>query len=346
MRFGCCSARATCDAPTPLEATRLLVRLTAQVPDSAHAWALLAEASAGDEPTGPDDAARTETYAQRAIALDPYEGDAYVGRAVARSGIASWADRMAVLREGAAKDPGNADVAAALAENLGDVGYVAEARAASSRAVQADPFSPRKVALHATLMGMSDDGPSATAAFRDASRRFYNEPTVALAEFRFQALVGDHRRAEAMLDDPDRGFHVQPERAAMWRALLASRAAPSTEHDAAAFRAFEAAMRAYPEVSFTALETLAELHRVDDAYAYAEPLSSDGGTEVLFENVTQPLRADPRFMTLAARVGLVKVWKDADRWPDFCNDRSVRYDCRIEAERALSGDARPLVPRH
>ena len=44
------------------------------------------------------------------------------------------------------------------------------------------------------------------------------------------------------------------------------------------------------------------------------------------------------FMTLAARMGLVTIWQQTDRWPDFCNDRDVTYDCRVEAKRA-----RPLV---
>lgn len=341
LLLGACDLRRN-EAP---EAARLLVRLTTLVPGSAHGWALLAEASAGNEETDPDDAARTESYARRAIALDPHAGDAYVGREEALSDTASWSTRMRILQEGAAQDPDNADVAARMARVLARAGYWGEAIAASNKAVQADPFSPIKAALRATLAGMGGDGPGANMAFHDARRRFFNNPTVALAEFRYQALASDHQRAAAILDDPDRGFHLQPERAAMWRALLAFRAAPSPERNEAAFRAFEAAMHAFPGVNPATIETLADLHRIDDAYAYADCWAFDGDASVLFDDVTQSLRADPRFMTLAARMGLVRVWQEADRWPDFCKDRSVPYDCRVEAARALSGDPRPLVAR-
>ena len=42
-------------------------------------------------------------------------------------------------------------------------------------------------------------------------------------------------------------------------------------------------------------------------------------------------RRDPRFMTLAAEVGLVDYWQKSGKWPDFCGDTGMPYDCRKEA---------------
>jgi hypothetical protein len=42
---------------------------------------------------------------------------------------------------------------------------------------------------------------------------------------------------------------------------------------------------------------------------------------------------DPRFMTAAARLGLVHYWAMSGQWPDFCSDPDLSYDCRAEAQR-------------
>jgi hypothetical protein len=56
--------------------------------------------------------------------------------------------------------------------------------------------------------------------------------------------------------------------------------------------------------------------------------------QLLFRNYLARFRADPRFMTLAAHRGLVSIWRASGRWPDFCVDHAVPYDCRATA-RAL-----------
>ena len=150
-----------------------------------------------------------------------------------------------------------------------------------------------------------------------------------------------------MLADPNRGSSFHPARAALWAALLATRAEPSAAHDAEAERAFAATMREIPVVSPWTLEELCFLHRVDLAYAYADRVdarpSNQEIMEALFSDTTRPMRADPRFMTLAARLGLVAIWRATDQWPDFCSDSGLGYDCRVEAARALSESPRPLV---
>lgn len=43
-------------------------------------------------------------------------------------------------------------------------------------------------------------------------------------------------------------------------------------------------------------------------------------------------RQDPRFMPLAQRLGLVDYWRQSGRWPDFCSEQDLPYDCRAAAE--------------
>jgi hypothetical protein len=62
-----------------------------------------------------------------------------------------------------------------------------------------------------------------------------------------------------------------------------------------------------------------------------------GDSAFLFYPLTAPLRRDPRFMQLAARFGLVGYWRSSGKWPDFCSDPTLPYNCRTEAG-ALKSD--------
>jgi hypothetical protein len=77
----------------------------------------------------------------------------------------------------------------------------------------------------------------------------------------------------------------------------------------------------------------------DAAFALADAWQSPTAidtqdTGFLFARSTESMRRDPRFMKLAARIGLVDYWQSSGRWPDFCADPKVAYDCRTEAARA------------
>jgi hypothetical protein len=54
-------------------------------------------------------------------------------------------------------------------------------------------------------------------------------------------------------------------------------------------------------------------------------------TGVFFRVNMREFRNDPRFMPLAARYGLVRYWKKTGRWPDFCLEADLPYDCKAEA---------------
>ena len=81
------------------------------------------------------------------------------------------------------------------------------------------------------------------------------------------------------------------------------------------------------------LQTLGHFGRVDEAYrAMAPPQILPWiGTEVLFRPQMRSVRNDPRFIALAARLGLLAYWQNAGIWPDFCLDPALPYDCRAEA---------------
>jgi tetratricopeptide (TPR) repeat protein len=90
--------------------------------------------------------------------------------------------------------------------------------------------------------------------------------------------------------------------------------------------------------------TLAELDFVDEAFALLDraKLGPSGGpkdvmggnayrTHLLFPAAYTKLHADPRFVKLCARLGLVEYWLATQNWPDCA--QTVPYDFKAECEK-------------
>src|SRR6185436_17892124 len=90
-----------------------------------------------------------------------------------------------------------------------------------------------------------------------------------------------------------------------------------------------------------AMGWLSSLGYVDDAAALSaryDPaaLPSRDFNLLLFAPSMDALRRDPRFMQMAARIGLARYWRESGHWPDFCADRTLPYDCKTEAAKAAT----------
>ncbi len=66
--------------------------------------------------------------------------------------------------------------------------------------------------------------------------------------------------------------------------------------------------------------------------AYAEAPTTLAGPELflgyLFYSSMKAFRDDPRFLPLAARLGLLDYWRRSGHWPDFCAEPGLPYACR------------------
>jgi hypothetical protein len=91
-----------------------------------------------------------------------------------------------------------------------------------------------------------------------------------------------------------------------------------------------------------AILCLPRLGFVDDAFAVAQahngPLTTqDMQPGSLFSPETAAMRHDPRFMQLMSRIGLARYWRSTGKWPDFCAEPNLPYDCKVEAARLAAG---------
>jgi hypothetical protein len=88
-----------------------------------------------------------------------------------------------------------------------------------------------------------------------------------------------------------------------------------------------------PTTRNNVLTALGNFGRVDEAYRLLEDPAFQPFVETsgLFRPDFAGIRADPRFMGVAAKLGLVRYWRQTGYWPDFCSSEKLPYDCKAEA---------------
>jgi hypothetical protein len=159
---------------------------------------------------------------------------------------------------------------------------------------------------------------------------------------RARAFLGDWEGFDRLLD-PAAGHELREFKDGL--AFLSAKRDPTPENLGAIRNALESQVERTGAVDLSRLVYAAHLGLVDDAYRAAERarLGPNGTaddvigvdayrTGLLFWHGMPELRADPRFVPLCARLGLVDHWLRSNRWPD-CADE-VPYDFRGECERA------------
>ena len=146
----------------------------------------------------------------------------------------------------------------------------------------------------------------------------------------------DPARVPATLDDRALTVGQKPAHLQLLRLEADARAHPSPVTVKAAADAIKA-LYAGPDNAFGAAVNFMVIGRVDDAYAslgvVRERLMNAPYVDnpaPFFRPYAATFRADPRFIALATKLGLVAIWK-ATKWPDFCKDNAAPYDCRALA---------------
>lgn len=310
----------------------LLRQVTASAPGFAGAWADLAVslAFASESATGEDAATmrhEADLAARRALALDPHQGNAFYARALLLPGIRNWVARERIVGAGLKAQPDNPQLYSRRGHDLAAIGRQQECIAANRRAVALDPLFPGKAAGLVDALasaGQLDDANDVLVHMQEA---WPDNAYTWHARFVTAARIGNPREAEAMLDDPQDPSFRKGE-AAAWRVFLEARASPSKGNVDRAVAALVAQRRRGAATDAQLVMDLALLARPKEALDIALRMPAQSETEFWFRSFLGPLRADPRFMSIARTQGLLQIWRATGMWPDFCNDRSLSYNCR------------------
>lgn len=274
-------------------------------------------------------------HLKAARSINPRLGTAYAAESLL---LPAWRyrERLELIDRGLAVDPDCAVLHDIKTRALQSVGMMEQAVASAHRAVELEPSSAahRQNLISALAYGGYTE--NAEAELEKAERIWPDAETIHDVRFRFDLRFGDAAR---LIRKIDRGNAI-PNASTGWqhsigRPFLLARAMPTRENIASAVKAsLEFARLGKPLV---ALQNLVALGRLDLAFGLLTKARTinelrNGEPDTFFRVNMRPFQLDPRFMTLADRLGLVAYWQSSQQWPDFCWSKDILY-CKAEARR-------------
>lgn len=327
-------------------------RITERAPRFSQGWSMLAMASALAIRTAtPENAERlrqeARAAASRATALDRDNAEADLALSLALPEH-DWSGREALIARALAKQPDSPDAHIFQGNFLAQVGRLEEALAHYRRAVALDPLSPIPWADMLPLLS-GTGRMSELQVLRDRLYRTWpDSPSVWYNRFNNSVFARQPDIALAILENETAPITMeQPMREAWRRFLLALRANDRQALRAAVAHIADMARRREFDMprSMSAASLVGE---VDVGFSLAEAYFVRGegvgivsGAPVagghrffLFLRPGEAMRRDPRFIVLARQLGLVDYWRQTGKWPDYCAEPDLPYDCQAEAARA------------
>jgi len=314
---------------------KLLERVVAKAPHFEPAWAKLLMTEQDDLPSQDDDGRTlrrtmaTQVDHARKLGLD--FGELYVAKAETFS-PGDFVDIFRTYEEGLRRHPGNASLYTAMGNRELYVGRMVDALTASSEAVQLDPQSPATLQNLISTYAYSGNTNAAYANLRKAEQLWPNAPALVDARYRLDIRYGDPKEAMSMMGEGivDAGLRAEQE------AFLTARMDPTPANIERAVAEDRKINEEYPNFIVQIVQTLAQFGRKDDVLAILLNYRGDSyeaglAAEVLFRPAMRDVWRDPRSMAAAAHMGLLHYWKATGKWPDFCTDPTLPYDCRKEA---------------
>jgi tetratricopeptide (TPR) repeat protein len=255
-----------------------------------------------------------------------------------------WAEREAVYRRGIAAAPNNSDPQLYLADELSAEGRLREALEFYTRGQALVPtLAPWKANLALAQVETGHVAEGVALINRAASIEPSN---LVLWQARFYILAnfGHVDEARAMLDDTQNIPANLESGSIARRAYLDALKTGTPSAKSAALKAIRSAMAAEDINANEGLQMIARLGDLDGAFALAGTLLQPNDPrqgltitrKILFRSPAAGMRRDARFMPLAAKVGLVASWEKTGKWPDFCSQPDLPYDCRVAAKAASS----------
>lgn len=237
---------------------------------------------------------------------------------------------LQVLDQGAKIDPDDGRIQMHLSHQLLAVGRLADSVQAAQRGVELEPVSPYTRSEYILALIYSGQFSKAQADISEARKKWPNDPAIVAADFTLQLFYGD---ARAALDDLPRIEDASDAAMAPYRKLIEARLDPTPAKVNDAIAAFARQSLNDPSARNDLLVVLGNFGRLDQVYQLLEDpsLQPHAATDAFFRPTFAGVRADPRFMHVAARLGLVRYWRETGYWPDFCTSEQLRYDCKAEA---------------
>lgn len=334
------------------EVLSIFRQITEKAPDFAPGWANLALVETGSFPgtPPPDQPALLKAvtaHLERAKQLGPDLPATIAVVALFHPDDGTKpAHALPVLDKGLEKHPDSALLHDLRATFLRAVGRSNEGVTAAKRAVAINPLSPSIRSSYISALAYSGQIDVAYAELAKAEAIWPGSTMLRETRFVLDLRFGDPTSAKRQLIERGSGDLRPVPGDTSWQAFLDARINPSPANVEKTLDGFRARYRSNNGHIVSYLQALGTFGRVAEAYKVVwTPVALDSlmaNTEILFRPHNRSIRADPRFIALSAKLGLVAYWEKTGVWPDFCREPNLPYDCRQQAAK-LTPEQRRLA---
>lgn len=262
--------------------------------------------------------------------LNPNLPELYVAEA-ALLPLSALDQRLRLVDEAVRLNPDSPDLLVVRAENLAWFGRNHDASEDARRAVELDPLSPGVRSNLIQALTYEGQLLAAEQELRHAEQLWPASPTIDDARFRLHSRYGDASDALRLVQS--REFRQTYPTHDM-EPYLRARLSPTPSNVEKAIAAIRGAQLAQGRKRTQLVQLLAEFGRNDELFKELTDLRPDQLrvlSSVFYRPPFRQFRHDPRFMPLAARAGLINLWRKSGKWPDFCSEPDLPYDCKEEA---------------
>jgi DNA-binding winged helix-turn-helix (wHTH) protein/TolB-like protein/tetratricopeptide (TPR) repeat protein len=319
--------------------------LVARHPEFAFGHSVLATAYAEAAQDAPDraramnDAARRE--ARLTLRLDAQDAGAYVILSELEPRY-DYRGREALLLRGISRAKHPKEPLGALYSYEGvlldNVGRLREGLSYQLIAQATDEWSPAKMAKLAFVYANMGKLPVARGWIEKAIQRWPNHSGVRAVRRYIAGFYEKPADAVAIIDSMDASTSPDQSQTAIWRSFIEAKAAHSVQATEATVRKIREAADQGTITRETEIMMLAGLDETELAINAANLAVDHQQLEprFLFTPVTRNIRQDPGFVGLAARMGLIRYWRETGKRPDFCTDQATRSECSPQLLAALN----------
>jgi tetratricopeptide (TPR) repeat protein len=311
-------------------------QVTQKAPNFAPGWAHLALAEFAAIDSEPTDRMISNMrwtaggHIQMARRLDPSLPESYLLEAF--NGYKhDAAEALGIVDEGLRRNPDSALLFDARRLILTHLGRLNEALESAKRAVTLEPLSPKYIQGYILSLAYAGQMEAARRELEKAEQDWPHSKAITEIRYYFDARYGDPANA---LDLQRAGYAPTDEGMQLY---VQARISPTPANVTAVLRFYRLQFEKYPMASPPYIQALGTFGRFDEVYRVL--LSKPEATwdydhydyDFLFRPRLRPMLADPRFMDVAHRAGMLTIWRKSGDWPDFCNDPKLPYDCQKEA---------------
>ena len=326
------------DVGDPRPVIPVLKEVTRAAPHFAQGWSklLLAQARISDPNFSngtADEAARSELrqLIGRARELHPGIAEADLAETVLLP-PAAYARKLALVDRAASRSPDDPAVLSFRSNVLFSVGRLNEAVDNAGRASELDQLSPALSSAYMVALAYAGMIEPARKQLEELEKLWPGAASTELARFFFYFRYGDPKVALAMPETDEGTAGV--------RYLIDARIDPSPANVDQLVNFLNARRDRFREtagpqrLSYYTL-AMALVHHNDEVFdtlmqwAKEDELALQGAT--YFRPELHEFRKEPRFMQVMKRAGLLDYWRSSGKWPDFCFDADMPYDCKAEA---------------